>query len=492
MQIKLKQLATMIACILLGTGLQAQRNLTLAQSLDLALQNSPDIKRSSLNLENRRESLNANLASLKSNLSLDVTPFGFRRNRSFDERFATWYTNEEFSYSGTFSVSQPIMMTDGTLSLHNALRWQETETIFQGQTNTNDTYSNNLYLSYSQPLFTYNRRKLALKELELALENAQLSHSIQQLNIERSVTTSFYDVYREQERLTIAQEEFENQQKNYEIIKNKTESGMIPRAELFQAELNLSNSESSWENQKVMVENTKDNFKQLLGINLYEEVSVSADIVSQQVEVDLTYAIDQGLKYRQELRQQEINMVYAQNEMIRTKASNEFSGNLDLTVGIFGDNVKLPNVYETPTNNPSVQLTFSIPLYDFGAKKSRMKATEANIATEVLNMTDQKNNIIIGIRQVYRSLQNLENQIKIGEQSVRNAQQTYELNQERYKNGDITGLDLNQYQNQLSQAKIDLMTSKINYKLELLNLKIQSLWDFEANISVLDTNQTEK
>ena len=41
-----------------------------------------------------------------------------------------------------------------------------------------------------QPIFTYNRTKMQLKELELSLENAQLSYAMQQLTIERNTGLS--------------------------------------------------------------------------------------------------------------------------------------------------------------------------------------------------------------------------------------------------------------------------------------------------------------
>lgn len=49
----------------------------------------------------------------------------------------------------------------------------------------------------------------------------------------------------------------------------------------------------------------------------------------------------------------------------------------------------------------------------------------------------------------------------------------------------MSGMDLQQYQSQLTQAKQDYTNALIQYKLELLNLKVQSLWDFEANKSYL-------
>jgi outer membrane protein len=89
------------------------------------------------------------------------------------------------------------------------------------------------------------------------------------------------------------------------------------------------------------------------------------------------------------------------------------------------------------------------------------------------------------VRSVYRNLQNLETQIEISEISERNAQLSYEINLERYSNGDLSSFDLQQFQSQLSNAKLSRVNALISYKLELLNMKIQSLWDFELNEAVI-------
>lgn len=94
-----------------------------------------------------------------------------------------------------------------------------------------------------------------------------------------------------------------------------------------------------------------------------------------------------------------------------------------------------------------------------------------------------KDDITINIRKTYRNLQNLIQRIEIEKQNEKNAQLTYEINLERYRNGDLTSIDLERFQNQLSEKKMNLANSLINYKLELLNLKIQSLWDFEKDQS---------
>ncbi len=66
------------------------------------------------------------------------------------------------------------------------------------------------------------------------------------------------------------------------------------------------------------------------------------------------------------------------------------------------------DVYANPTDNESVALSFSIPLWDWGERKSRIKATEASIETAKINFEEEQNDIILGIRKIYRNLLNLQ------------------------------------------------------------------------------------
>jgi len=201
------------------------------------------------------------------------------------------------------------------------------------------------------------------------------------------------------------------------------------------------------------------------------------------VPIDLAEAIDHGLSQRLELRQREIGVANSQFELIRTKSFNEFYGNISATFGLIGDNEDITQIYNPATDNQEVALTLTVPIFDWGERKSRIKASEYQILSQELDFSQERVDIIVNIRAVYRSLQNLLNQIEIAKQGVKNAQLTYEVNVERYKNGDLTGMDLNLFQTQLSEQKLGLTQALIDYKLELLNMKIQALWDFESDMS---------
>lgn len=462
---------------------QGQLVLSLEKALDFAMDNSPDIRRTRLDLERSTELLNAQRAALKSNFRLTLDPFSYSSDRTFNRFLSAWSSNETKESMGTFTISQPIEVTGGNISLVNRFSWQDSYSDYQDI--RNKQYSNNLYLNFTQPIFTYNQTRLETRDLELNLENTELTYVVQELVLERQVAENYYNAYKSKMNLDIAIEEKKNQEESFQIIKNKVEAGLAALEEQYQAELNLATSRSTVQNYFVTLENNLDNLKHLLGLPIHEMVSLDTDVEYETVDVDLDRALESGLKKRIELRQRKIDIENARNNLIRTSALNEFKGTVTLTYGLIGTNEEFNDIYTKPAERQTVGLSLDIPLWDWGEKQSRIRASEAVIEREQLSYEDETNQITIEIRQTYRRLNNLVNQIDIARQNVRNAQLTYDINLERYQYGDLTSMDLALFQNQLSQKKIDLVSAQVDYRLALLDLKIQSLWDFEKDESVI-------
>jgi outer membrane protein TolC len=171
--------------------------------------------------------------------------------------------------------------------------------------------------------------------------------------------------------------------------------------------------------------------------------------------------------------------------LIQVKDNDSFNGSISLSLGIMGDNPEFNHLYDNPTNNPRVSVSFSVPLYDWGARKARIKAAEIGKQIFELSAEEELKSIEMNVRSTCRSLDNLVGQISIAEQSQRNAQLTYDLNEERYRNGELTGLQMNQFQNQLSNSKMSYTQAIINYKVQLLNIKVLTLYDFEKDEPVV-------
>jgi len=477
-------LASFCLSCLFQTG-QSQLLLTIDKALDIAQENSPDIRIAFMELERYQYILFAQRASLKSAFSLDLSPVSYEKNRRFDNRLSQWYTNETFNTGATFQVVQPILWTDGTLSLRNVFSWQDNKSELESGIYKNKAFSNRLYLQLDQPIFTHNTRKMALKRIENDYENAHINYALQRLRSEQDITTNFYRVYTSQSSLQISKEELNNAEESYEIIKNKVEADLSAKDELFQAELNLATAKSAVEDAIVNLENQKDALKQTLGLPLTEEIYVTTDIHIEPININMEEAIRSGLSSRLELRQREIESQDLEFQMIETKADNEFKGNIGVSFGLMGDNKDFSKIYDNPTQNPVIAVTFSVPIFDWGRKKALVKAKKIQQNRNKIETEEERIDIELNIRQVWRELEKCRTQISIAEQNVKNAQLTYDLNLTRYREGDITGMEMNQFQTQLSSKKMAYTQALIDYKIALLNLKILSLYDFENNIPIV-------
>ena len=470
----------------------SQKVLTLDQALETAMQQSPQLQVVELSLAQQRNRLVAQRAGLKTKFSLDLNPLRYAKRRDFHEQAASWFNSENLTSSGQFVVSQPVLLTDGVFSLRNNFEWRHASSDLFGRSSTGEaekkrenktSYNDNLFLRYDQPLFTYNRTKLKLRELEYAYENAMIDYALRKLEVEMQVTRKFYALHELQMGVQTAEEELKNQQDSYDIIEGKVNAGLVAKEEFYQAEVNLAKSKSKLFQSKLSLANSLDEFKHYIGMSLYDDILVFADVYVTPVKVEEQDAVDKALANRMEIRKREIELANSQHEILRAEETNDFRGDLSVQVGLLGNGEKFRGIYDDPSLNQDYSLKLSVPIWDWGERKARRKVAEASVEKAELSFSEERIRITLSVRKVLREMQNLLNQIEIASQNVENAQRTFEISMERYKNGDLTSIDLDIQQRQLSQAKMSHTKALINYKNEVLNLKIQTLWDYEKNRS---------
>jgi outer membrane protein TolC len=462
----------------------AAEPLQLDRALEIAGDRSPTLAEARHSLEISRRNLAAQRAALKSRFGLTVTPFEFSRDRIFSDLVSDYNTQEQTHMGALFSIRQPIERTDGTLSVVQSFDWREAESSFAGA-GAQRSYSNSLFLRYNQPLFTYNRTRLEVKGLEQALENARLNFAIQELQIESQVTRLFFDLYFRQRNVAIAVEELRNADESLQIIGSKVDAGITAREELLQASLTQASSRANLENAQLQYEDGLDNLRILLGLPFDMEIHADAEVQKRLVPVNLERASVHGLAHRMEIRQRELAVQQALDDLIRTDGQNEFSGNVELTFGLIGTDEQLGDLYESPTRNQQVGIQFNVPIFDWGEKQHRMAAAREQVASRTLSAAEEERRILQEIRQAHRSLSNQATQIEIAEKSVESARQTYRLNLERYRNGDLPSKDIAFYQTQLSREQLNEVRALIDYQIALLDLKIRTLYDFATDEPVI-------
>jgi len=217
-----------------------QRVLTLKESISIAMGESYSIKSAEQSLVSSQMNLEAIKMGLRSSVDLEFDlP---RYSRSLSSQFNTTIGTEqfyEFGYTtveGRLSITQPILFTNGSLSISGSLFGRDQ---FSELTGTSRDYFSNIGIRLRQPFFVFNSQAANLERAEINLEKTQREFTQAEKDIIYNVTSSFYYLFRSKKNAEINEEKVRQTEISYNTAVNKFKAGLIPEVEMLQLEVDL-------------------------------------------------------------------------------------------------------------------------------------------------------------------------------------------------------------------------------------------------------------
>lgn len=276
----------------------------------------------------------------------------------------------------------------------------------------------------------------------------------------------------------------------------KQETGNLPEGEMLIAEITVAQDEARVMESEGKLAAAKDQFKLLIGLDLKEEIDLKADMEFEAFIVDMQLAIDEALRNRMEIKEDNLDIELQAIEVKRAKREREFKGNIsayydftglstrgDGTVGqLVGSS--FDNMRDRPANR-GIALTVSYPLLDWGRAKNQVRREQVRLKQRELNLDNTKRTIEQEIREIVRSVYEAEKRYRINRRNQEVAIQSYRISQMRFENGDMTSQELSIEQERLSQVQLAYIDSYITYRLSVADLNRKTMYDFEHNRSFL-------
>ncbi|MFC1558464.1 TolC family protein [candidate division KSB1 bacterium] len=399
----------------------------------------------------------------------------------------------EYDISLDFNYKIP---TDGTFTLRSSLNRIRNEIIFENNTEEDLKGWTNMRLSFTQPIFTDNTLKEDLKQAELNYQSSLKRFNRNERNIIYNVTTAFYNLYSASREVEIYKQRMDNSMEAYNLAKLKYDAGIIPEVEALQLEVKKAESEAEYINALNDLETEKDSFKQLIGLPIKNDIQVAADIEYKTFEINLEKAIEEGLKNRSEIVENQIDVELSKINVKETKRQREFRGNIyfyyDFTGVSTTDSRHLSDLFNSSFTdfqnrppNRGVTLNFSYPILDWGRNSARVDAMVASLRENELDLENQIVTIKREIREVVRNVKESENRLRILKAGQEVAEKSYNISKERFDNGDITSQDLALDQSELTRSQLSYLSAFVAYQRNVADLKRKTMWDFERNESYL-------
>ncbi len=477
-----------VTALTIPAGSQTRHELTLEQSITLALHNgfsSGDVKARYLAAKKNAESARRRLWT---SVGLTVTAPNLQESLSQQFNPLTgryeYYQLTQNNLQGYLTITQPLVFTGGTLRLNQGLLSRNQESGITGATQTWNDYFSSFFVEFTQPLLTPNLSAITQTSNEIALAQAETDFLANQMDLVYNVTESFYTVYQLSRRVEIVGEQVAQNEESYSTAKGKFEAGLIPEVEVLQSDVDLAGSRNDLLSTQRELARAKNAFRLLLGLPTDEEVITVGEVAYQPLVIDSAVAVESALKNRSEVLSAERQITLSEGAIGVAQSRNDFRVDLTARYGLDRNDTLFTSLFHDFNRSRGVSLSLSVPLWDWGSNSLGVQAAEVQHENSIAAAEYTRQQVRQDVLDLLNRIHVAESRIQVLEKTTAVAQKGYEISLQRFRNGAITRNDLTLAQQRLTAAKTNSLNALVDYQLGIADLKRRTLWDFEKNAMV--------
>jgi len=487
---------------------QEVQTLTLDKAISIALDKSYDIKTLEKLVDQAEQNLIAARAQYKTNVNFNLFAPQYDEGYKLIERVEGNPVPKQqgsFQVRGVMDITQPmpwIPFGGGDLILQGEAYQLNSWT---PMINNPDEYTksnrffNKISLIINKPLFTINDVALELRQARLNYRKQKRIFTRSELDLIYRITQQFFRLYRTIQEVNINQEDVKRQQNIFATTKKKFQSGLIAEVDAMQAEVDLIQARNSLKSSQGRMEEQMASFKQLIGLPLDRKIDLTAELEVERIDINIEKAISYAMENRSEIVEKEIDIENQEINIQQTDARVSIKGSLRGYYQLSGfSEDELPwgtrtvdlieSSWEVLKQTPNRGVTFNleVPLWDWGRNRAQVRAAEVQLERDRMELENQYITIEREVKDVIRSYYEAYDRVKMLEKSKEVSQRSFEINLERFENGDITSTELARVSDQLNQSLLSYLDAYNQYKLALADLRRKTLYDFETNTSLAE------
>lgn len=467
---------TIFVLILWGLTASAQQ-LTLGNAIAIAQENSYDIQLAKLSFMSKywiyRSFLADQLPSINLNGELGSFDHSLVAVRNYDNGQIAYVNNNSLSNMLMLSVDQKIAATGGTVSLQSYLyslnQFTYDETTFNTQP---------LRISYTQPLRSFNALKWNKKTIPLDYQIAQKNYlsAMQQVTIQ--VTTLFFSVLAAQSEYKQSVETVKDRELLFDMAKKRLDLGTTTKSEVLQLELSLLNARVSANNNKLTLDDRKYQFFSYLRVTDYEKAELIPPYTVPDIFLSMYEVLRKAIENSSHTLEQKQMMLEAEKGLAQAKAGRGIQLTLHGEIGFTQSANTFANAYRRLNDNEVVGLTLSLPIFDWGVSKGKVRMAQAELE---LAKTKNEQTHLDYVQELKKKVM----QFNVQPQQCRNAlraqeiaEERYDITKKRFETGSVSVTELNTAQQELESAKMQYISLLQTFWTDYYTLQKSTLYDW--------------
>ncbi|MGF6906681.1 TolC family protein [Fusobacterium sp. PH5-44] len=404
--------------ILLSSGIILGRELNLDKAVEMAINNSKDIKISQKDVEISK---------------LDVS-------KAFKAALPS------VTYTGTYTkgeYSREITRNTGT-------RVQAKEGYYQS-------------IKISQPLFRGGAVLGGIKGAKAYRKVSDLQYISTQIDVRLSTILIYSNIIKYQKDLFALKGSLNELKERHKLQKEQLNLSLITRADILKTENSILTIESQIIGTNNLIDVEMSNLKIKTGIPKNEKVKLVEFSVPEYLtrnidfQADMNQAMNQSVKAliaKHSVEVQDAGRQVARADML--PKVNAFA-----SYGTAGERTKFKRSVDDAEWQGGIEVSWTV--FDFGSSYDSYKIAKLNAEKEKLKEENTKDSIDVNVTQAYLELIRLEKLREAKYKALQASDENYKIDKERYNEGLISTTDFLGSEEQLRNAKVEYNQVVIDY-----------------------------
>ena len=379
-----------------------------------------------------------------------------------------------------YDTGENITLTGGTLRLYSSLNRLDQFAPKESKS----YYSQPITLSYTQPLFAYNsfkwNKKIAPKEYELAKRT--YIEAMEDITVQ--AVSYYFSLLLSKTRHTIAVKNYGNTKSLYSIAEERLKLGSITNDELLQLQLRMLNDSLAINDTALAVREQRMRFNSYLRYSENVDIDPVLDEQIPAIEIDYVTVLDKALENSSFNAGNQLRALNAEAGIAQAKAERGATATINARFGLSQTGEEFRTAYSNLLDQEVIGLQFSIPLFDWGMGKGRVRMAKAR-ADMVRNQieqdeTDYRHTIYTLIEQFH----NQRNQCVVAARAREVAESRYAMAMENFRRGTVSVTDMNTAQTEKDQASQTYVSALADFWSYYYSLRRKTLYDFISHTDI--------
>lgn len=340
--------------------------------------------------------------------------------------------------------------------------------VVEGRNSNTQTFDAGVNLNWS--IFEGFRVQTNYQRLKELQSVGELYTQLEMENLIAGITAEYYNYVHQQIRLGNLQYAVSLSKERLRIVEARYQVGSLSRLDLQQARVDFNADSSLLIQQYEILNRSRIRLNELMGIDVETLFLASDSTINLNISLQKEDLLSSTMAQNTFLQLSESNLTLSELELKNLRSRNYPYLRLNAGYGFTHFDYNSGNFSRQRTWGPSAGLTLGYTIFDGFNRKREQKNQQISILNRELELERDKLAIESDFANMWMAYQNNIELTSLEIESLENAVINYEIAMERYRIGDLSGLELREAQNSLLEAEQRLLTAQYNTKLYEISL----------------------